>query len=840
MILRVIVTSLLSLLWCGYAQALDVGGLLEEAGENRQEVEKLVQEAERRGYEEWSDFLFSSMPDVDLVNLKSDDFISHFDALKKNLQRVPWRGRIDDHLFYHYILPHRVSQEPLENFTALYVDTLYHLVAQAKNMREAVLRINEWVYTKMKYEPTARWDQNALVTMRRGFGRCEEMAILCIKALRTVCIPARKVYTPWWPFTNSNHAWVEVWADGKWHSVGGGEPGELDQAVTNTAPRTAIVKGVVYGEAEAGKETIYKKEKGFTIMNTTPNYTDVTELSVQVKEEGVPAESASVSICVYNYSSLPSVGLKKTDENGYVQFVVGKTDLFVYASKESLRGYDLWKPSAKEKDTVVIEIAEKEVPDTSFWIHTRRIEAGKKEPKYKPNRDSLKLLQTVQFSRINIADTSIISILDDRDQRLVTIFHNAKGGARSLLRFYKGLSEPLKEAFIDYFHSLHPKDIVSIDTIGLEEELRAVLKSRELAGKSVPDSILEESLLSDRVLFEQTGKWRKRVQPKFMDWRKGSPSEAVAAVFSWVEKNTTKVEEKGYFGPTKNPEDVWKAKRGTDVERYILAAGILRSIGIPARVKWSQDALEYWDKEWSEKSFGEKKEEGKKAWIALRFEEDGDDVTEKQRYYYDYSITTFEEYPERLDPPVDTCKGEIMVTLDEEPAYTITGWRNGYGDTWVRIKRVIPKADTARITIHTGIPEEVKPGDLVVRKYRGLEVKDLGIEKKELERGDVLIVVFDTDSEASRSTLKNAKDVINRFPGKVWLLASTEKRQRAEDFLREMGIRKGNIYTVSEDLYRKKWRIRDLPSVIRLRDGECILWVEGLFLHLSKLLDDVR
>lgn len=838
--MKIVILSLLSLLLCGYAHPLEMEKVFEKAGENREEVEKLVEEAEKKGYKEWIDFLLSSMPDVDLVNLKSDDFISYCDALDKNLQRVSWRKKINDFLFQYYILPHRVSQEPLENFTALYADTLYNLVEDVKDMRDAVLRINEWVFTQMKYEPTARWDQNAIITIRRGFGRCEEMAILCIKALRAVSIPARKVYSPWWPFTNSNHAWVEVWIDGKWYSIGGGEPTDLDNAwFFIPSKRAAIVKGVVYGEMEAGEEIVYKKEEGFTIINTTPNYSDITDLFIRVRENDQPVESVSVSICVYNYSSIPPVGIKKTDKYGFVTFIVGKTDLFVYASKDSLIGYELWKPSSKESDTVMIEIAKKEIPDTSFWIYTRRIEKEKKKPKYKPNRDSLNLLQKQHLCRVNIVDSSLVSVLSKRDQKLIKIFYNAKGGAKSLLAFYKGLSDTLKEVFIDYYYSLHAKDIVTLDTTGLTEELLTVLKSKELADTSIPDSILEDYLLSDRILFEQIGPWRKRIQSEFLHFRKGKHTKTVDAIFLWVERNIDKIEEKGYFGPMKNPKDVYNAKSGTDTERYIFIVGVLRSIGIPARVKWSYDALEFWDKEWREKRFEEKKEEGKRVWISLKFEDNGTDVTKKQRYYYDYSITRFKEYPKRLDPPVDTSKGNIIVTLDEEPAYTITGWRNGYGDTYVRIKRVIPQADTGRVVIKTGIPEEVKPGDLIVREYTEFDVKEFGINKKEIERGDVLIVVFDTESEASKSTLKNAGDAINGFSGKVYLFASTEKRERAKDFLKEMGIYKGVVYTVSEEVYKKRWKIRDLPSIMYLKNGKCIFWVEGLLLHFSRLLGDI-
>lgn len=828
------------LLFAGVARAIEIEKLLEKAGENSVEVEKFLDESKEKGYDEWAYSLLSAMPDVDLVNLKSDDVISYFDALGKNLDRVSWKGKIDDFLFSYYILPYRVSQEPLENFTHIYGDTLYSIVRDAKDMKEAALRINEWVFTKMKYEPTARWDQNALITIRRGIGRCEEMAILCIKALRTVCIPARDVYTPWWPFTNSNHAWVEVWLDGEWHALGGGELTDLDNAWFEVpSKRAAIVEGVVYGEMTGGNEPIYKMKKGYTIVNVTPLYSDITNLFVQVKNDDELAESASVSICVYNYGSLPPVGLKKADRNGFVKFLVGKTDLFIYAFKDSLFGYKIWRPSSKEIDTVKINISSGNFPDTSFWLYTRRIEVEKRKTDYKANRDSLYLLQQQHFFKINIVDSSLVSILSMRDKKLINIFYNAKGGAKPLLTFYKGLSDTLKDIFIDYFDALPPKDIVSIDTTGLYEELLCVKKSKKLADSNVPDSIIKNGVLSDRILFEHFAKWRTCIQSEFINFRGGNLEETIDTIFFWVESKIEKVKDRGYFGPQKNPEDVYRTKRGVDAERYILITGILRSIGIPSRIKWSYDAIEYWAQGWKERSFVEKKEE-EKTWLSLRFNENGEDVTKRERYYYDYSITRFEKYPNRLDVPVDTSDGKRIITIDSKPAHCITGWRNGYGDTYVRVKRVAARVDTTNFVINTGIPEEAEPGDLIVRKYKGFDVKDFGISNAELKKGEVLIIVFDTESEVSRSTLKNAKEAINGFNGMVFLFASANNRKTAEVFLKEMGISKGSLYTISKDVYKKRWGIRELPSVLYLEDGKAIFWVEGLFLHLSRMLEDLR
>lgn len=820
--------------------AFDAAAVLESAGSNRDEIRTFLEESEREGFGPWATFLLASMEDVDLVNLTASGFLSYFKALRKNRERVPWGDRIDEFLFQHYVLPHRVSQEPLEDFTALYADTLYGLIEGAKDMREAVLRINEWTCTKMRYEPTSRWDQNATATIQRGFGRCEEMAILCIKAMRAVCIPARSVYAPWWPFTNSNHAWVEVWVDGRWHFLGGAEPTDLEHAWFNVpAQRAAMIMGVVYGDIEPGTEVIYKKQKGYTIINSTPNYAEVANLCVRVLHNAAPRESASVAICVYNYSSLPPVGIKKSNGDGCVSFTVGKTDLFVFASSDSLIDYAVWKPSEQNSDTMVLDLSNKIVPDTSFWMRTKRVEQREVKPSYEPNRDSLKLLQDLHLERIGMVDSSLASTMAPEERKKLMLFYHAKGRAGALLKCYLNLPDTLRETFVTYCDALHPKDMVSIDTTGLREELSAVRQSIAWCAGAVPDSIRKPYLISDRILFEHIGMWRASIQKEFGRSRKKSTTETASCVFQWIRTHVGNVEKKGYFGPMKNALDVRASMRGTEGERLLLAVAIMRSLGVPARIKWSYDALEYWHGTWRELRLGEEAKTFPEAWVALSFFDADEDLTSKYRYYYDYSITRFDEYPERLDAPADTAGGAAVVTLDGELSYVISGWRNGYGDTFVRLKAFQAEKETLALAVHAGIPTDIGPGDLMVREFRGIDLEVVGMDPAPFRAGKVLFIVLDTETEASKSTLLNAKEALNRFDGHLLFFVNTPEVKKGEEFVRSLGIQSGTVASAPESVYRKSWNMKDLPAVLYMRDGKCIFWTEGLFLHLTRLLEDL-
>lgn len=800
------------LLWTLLNFGFNHDSILIRAGDNSQEVEKFVVTSEQKGYKNWAEFFLASMPDIDLVNLKSDEFINYFDALKKNYERVAWKNKLNNNLFYHYILSHRVSQEPLENFTEIYADTLYNLINKTKNMRNAVLRINEWVYTNVIYEPTERWDQNAITTIKRGVGRCEELSILLIKALRTVCIPARHTYTPWWSHTNSNHAWVEVWTGDKWHYIGAAELSNLDNTwFTQNAKRAPIIKTTAYGKQTDRKEIIDRSEDNYSIINATQNYGDAVKLNIRIMENNLPVESSSVSINIYNYASLVPVGLKKTDNNGYVHWVTGKTDLFIYANKGSQIGYHIWKSSGKNNDTVTISLSKIEIPDTSFWLYTHKVADQSKKSTYKPDTKLLNALRDINIDKLNIVDSTLVITLNSLDTNLAKTISNAKANGQALLQFYLNLPDLTKPVYIKYCNNLVVKDLISLDTFGLFQELTAVQRALSLCDRNTPDTIIHNYILSPRILYEQFNHWRFFIQanideilpvqqvPKIVI----STKAKVDSIFNWITENIQLKKEGDAFGPMMNPQDVYKTKRATKLEHYVFIVGALRSIGIPSRIKWSEDAVEYWDGKWQEKSFEQKKER-ENLWVGLKFEANDINVTDKTEYYEDYSITRFKESPIRLEPPLDTLDGYVIITLDDNPSYVITGWRNGFGDSYIKIKRIFPSTDTAKYIVNMDIPENVKPGDLIVREYNGLTGLDkYNINSKDLEKGDVLTIIFDVTGVVNVMNPLDAWGVTNKGYG------------RGE----------------GKDIHLK-WGVKDLPSIIYLRDGKCLFWVEGLNLHL--------
>ena len=79
--------------------------------------------------------------------------------------------------------------------------------------REAALAVNRWCARQMTYETTDTRSMNPVTCYFCGLGRCGEESTFGVTALRSVGIPARQIYVPWWSHCDDNHAWVEVYVE---------------------------------------------------------------------------------------------------------------------------------------------------------------------------------------------------------------------------------------------------------------------------------------------------------------------------------------------------------------------------------------------------------------------------------------------------------------------------------------------------------------------------------------------------------------------------------------------------------------------------------------------------
>lgn len=833
-IFRLFVLSLLSVLSFLNAQA------------KNPEIKKLNSLAKGK-MKGWVNYLTEPMPTIDRVSLKADSLLADLEALNIVLDSVPWGRKIPDDIFYSYVLPYRVSQEQLEYFRVHYWRELLDRVRDCPDMKCAVLRLNEWAYEKMKYEPTSRWDQSASHTIVRGIGRCEEMAILFIKACRTVGIPARDVYTPAWPFTNSNHAWVEVWVDGQWHFLGGAEMTPLNGAwFANSAGRASIIKGIVWGQPKNPPEPIEMAEKQFTVLNLTGYYGDTVGLSVVVSDsQGMPVESCNVWIGVLNYSYITPVAYRKTDKFGKANFTLGKADVFVSIGMDSFFNWCVVPlRDAKASKSVFLELKKSLPPDTSFWLRVLPPIEVEPDTTYKPPKISFITHDLVQH-QLDLIPDEIIELLPDtgKTARFLKNLDNARANRNNLIAFWKKHSS-IQDTILMMWDAIDTKDISLIDSIEfgkLLEFLRDVKMKFDIY--RFPDSLFWDYVFSPRILWEDFGTWQDDVKKYFNRCKGNQLENIVTCIYSKIKTDIDTISDRSYFGGLMNPSQLLRARSGGKLERMTLFVAGLRVSGIPARIAWNYNAVEYYDNsEWKRVEFVTEKQVKKTPDCFVRINVDGLGG-KKTEFYEHFSISQIENGKLLALTPDGEFKPDTAILCLPQGEYcAITGWRNGIGDVFVRMTRfkTYPE-ETASVNISVGIPpaEQISCGDLFVRKFDKLnESAFTSLHGKKLtshtiEKGWCVIAVFDPNAESSISTanaLANVKNI------EVYALVTTESANSARSFISRTKLQCKLTYGDYENI-KKTIGARELPSVLVFCDGKPVLWTEGLNFDIAKQIE---
>ena len=277
-------------------------------------------------------FLYAAMPHPDLAAHPLDYWLANVEKTLEVREKMGWD--IPEREFRHFVLPLRVNNEPLDDFRTRYADTLCARV-QGMSLEEAALEINHWCHEMATYQPSDGRTSSPLQTIRRGVGRCGEESVLTVAALRAAGIPARQVYTPRWAHTDDNHAWVEVFVDGKWQFMGACEPEpRLNMAwFTGPVSRALILHTKVFGDYY-GDEDVIRRTPCYTEINVIRGYVPARRSIVTVVDpDGRPVTGARVEFKIYNYGEYYTVASYLSDRKGQAALDMGCGDMVAWASK---------------------------------------------------------------------------------------------------------------------------------------------------------------------------------------------------------------------------------------------------------------------------------------------------------------------------------------------------------------------------------------------------------------------------------------------------------------------------------------------------------------------------
>lgn len=266
---------------------------------------------------------------LDIETIKADYLIGMIDNAFLAWQEKPWAKNYSFDVFLKYILPYRGSNEPLDEWRTYFLDLYKDLPAKMKSPEdpiEAAALINDDLKSWFKFD--ARYylhptDQGLPEMMDTKMGRCEDITNLTIYALRANGLPITSDYTPYWANTGNNHAWnAIVQPDGKVIPFMGAEanPGEY-----KLYHQAAKVYRKSFGLNPENLIFQERKQEAIPGWLRGKTYLDVTEDYVDTTsvtytfESAIPDSVDIAYLCVFNSGAWKPIDWARI-ENGSATF----------------------------------------------------------------------------------------------------------------------------------------------------------------------------------------------------------------------------------------------------------------------------------------------------------------------------------------------------------------------------------------------------------------------------------------------------------------------------------------------------------------------------------------
>lgn len=549
--------------------------------------------------EEAKAFLFESLSLPDKSDYSEDFYIKNIDASFRAKEEMPWGEIVPDKEFLHFVLPVRVNNEFLDTSRIVFYDALKERVKDL-SMEDAILEVNHWCHEHVTYQPSDGRTSSPLSTLSQAIGRCGEESTFTVSALRAVGIPARQIYTPRWAHTDDNHAWVEAWANGKWHFLGACEPEPvLDLAWFNApASRGLLMTTNVTGKYK-GNEEILLENPITTRINVTQNYAPVSNFNVIVTDtSGNPVADAKVNFCIYNYSEFYPAVSKISDSNGQASLLAGHGDMIVWATDGKKFGFAIGNPADfnsennkflsvmldKDKDytgSFELDIVPPKQRANSPYVSE---ELKSYNDRRKAVEDSLRNEYVKTFVNKDYADKLAVELNVDKD-KFAKILSESRGNHQNIINIFKDISPEYHEKIISLLYEVTEKDRRDITRDAILDHVFNTIDLNDIAysGKSGKNDIYSKYILNPRIENEHISTWRSILNNGFSDEEKISFRNNPENLIEWIENNIILSEDENPQGLRITPSAIWHVKKADKLSREIFFVAAARTVGIPSR-----------------------------------------------------------------------------------------------------------------------------------------------------------------------------------------------------------------------------------------------------------------
>jgi len=590
-------------------------------------------------------FLIAFMPLSDLADYNGDFFLANVNMSLRVREEVPWGKNIPGEIFLHYVLPCRINNENLDSFRIVYYDEILDRV-KGKNIEDAALEINHWCHEKVAYQAADSRTSGPMSTILSARGRCGEESTFTVAALRTAGIPARQVYTPRWAHSDDNHAWVEIWINGKWSYMGACEPEPvLDRGwFTEPSRRAMLIHTKSFG-APSGNENFINTHKNFTEVNNLAKYAITKRIFVKVVDkEEIPVNDAKVEYQLYNYAEFYPLAIVATNENGLSQFETGLGDLLIWAHKGD--NFNFRKISVGETDTLILKLSDKDhgMSSMDLDLDVPIVRSPFSVPKQELVDQNTGRINQENITRQKYIDSwmkpyeakALAQKLGIDTGRVMTIIARSMGNYKEIGSFLTETPDSLLLNAIALLEILPDKDLRDVRAFTLSDHLRNSMIPLNVSD----EKISLEYILNPRVANEMLVSWRHYFLTKL-------PSEIVRnglsnplLIIQYLNDNIRIADEENYYKTPLTPVGVNELKVSDTGSRAICFVAICRTLGIPSRLEPGRNVPQYFfNKAWKDVYFSDQKEpDQEKGYIKLK----SADTKPVPEYYIQFTLARFD------------------------------------------------------------------------------------------------------------------------------------------------------------------------------------------------------
>jgi transglutaminase-like putative cysteine protease len=795
-------------------------------------------------------FLYAYMPLCDLADYNGEFFLKQVKYALKARDTFNWGKTIPEVIFRHFVLPYRVNNENLDTARVVFYEELKDRV-KGLSLKDAALEVNHWCLEKVTYKGSDGRTSAPLSSMRTAWGRCGEESTFTVTALRSVGIPARQVYTPRWAHSDDNHAWVEVWVDGKWYYMGACEP-EPDLNMgwfTEPARRAMLVHTKVFGDYP-DKAEVVNKDLNYTEINVISNYADTKKIFVKVVDNNSkPVENAKVDFGLYNYAEFYPIASKQTDKKGITYLTTGFGTLVIWGSNKGSYAYE--KIAVAATDTLILRLAKHS--NKISYLEYDLIPPAEKQPypsnaaEREKNNQRVKEENAIRekYRSIFIDSISIANFADIKklDKELVRKYLKlSEGNWRDIKSFLETNALENKDYLFGILAQISEKDLRDASAAVLQDHFKNALSLQK--ENNTTEEIFINYILNPRIKSENLVSYRSVLRDGFKDFLKFNKKDIALKVTGWIKKNIKMNHRDNYYNLPLTPIGVYELRTANVESRDIFFVAVCRSLGVPAQLEPKLKTPQYYyNGQWLNVYF-EKQTQIQPEYGYLTLKGNGAGSKVDPKYYTHFTIAKLENgvyktIDYETEPVLSSFKEPIK--LETGHYRLITGNRKPDGSVMSNIYFFnIEKEKTIEKAI------VLREADVAEKTYgkidlgQRIEFSNNPVElSKYFSKENIILGWVEPGKEPTRHAIVELNDLSKKFEewgGSILLIVSriSEAGQYAKDnvsglpknvsFVRE---KEGKLLNSIQSLLNIKGNVSFPLFLVINKKGEIIFYSQG-------------